>query len=660
MANPLTTTLGQLSDSQRTAVEWNDGALLVLAGPGSGKTRVLTCRVARLLDRSQNERFRVLALTFTNKAAHEMSKRVSALVPGLDERADVHTFHSFCAQVLRQHGVHLGIKPNFEIYSRTSDREAVLKDALRRDSHRLESENCRFLPGIDALKAQLVRPEQAEEWLAQENSASSDEARRLARAYRLYEEDLRRANALDFNSLIFETHRLFAYPAIARHYRTVYRYWLVDEFQDTNCAQYELLRCMAGADFRQVFAVADDDQTIYEWNGANIRRICTLVADFGCDVLQLPTNFRCPPRIVKTANRLVVYNARRSAKKRPAEPAQRSRILDDKPIRCCVFETDQDEATGIAAEIAALDIVERGRTVVLARTRALLESMRDALQLKNVPATILTRRDDFASPEMRWLVACLKQINRPLDRRNMATLVEAFSSFASLPLTFDDLLSRSGTGGKTYLSIWTRAAQATELPSPDAEIVDLMASLTAGEMKLPAAIDQILAHFGGNEPDQDLQDDLNAWLRLSAEIRTAVESTSLDRFLQELDLRSKEPLPAPEAVSLATIHGAKGLEFDTVYLIGLAEEILPSWHSIRRGNGNAALEEERRGCFVAITRTRECLILSRAQKYRGWSKQPSRFLAEMGFADDDSDTAREERALRDDRSPRPKPLSTSR
>ena len=552
MTTQLETSLHELSDIQRKVVEWDDGALLVLAGPGSGKTRVLTCRVARLLDGSPDERFRVLALTFTNKAAHEMSSRLTTLAPGLDERADIHTFHGFCTQVLRQHGVHLGIKPDFAIYSRTSDREAVLQDALARDCRPVDSEDRRLLPRIDALKARLVRPEQTEEWLAGGNSAPPDDACRLTRAYRLYEEELRRANALDFNSLIFEAHRLFGYPAMARHYQTVYRYWLVDEFQDTNGAQYGLLRRMAGEDFRRVFAVADDDQTIYEWNGASVRRIGTLVEDFDCEVMQLPTNFRCPPRIVEAANRLVVYNARRARAKRPAEPAQRRRSLHDQPMRCLVFETDQDEAAGIAAEIAALDIAERDRTLVLARTRALLESMRDALQTENVNATILNRRDDFASPEMRWLVACLNQLNRPLDRRNLATLVEAFGSFVPgctassasepAPLDFDDLLSRSEAEGVTYLSVWTGAARAAGLRSPAAEIVDLIAALASGELKLASAIDQILGHFESDEPGDDLKDDLSAWRRLSGEIGTAVRPTSLDRFLQELELRSKEPV----------------------------------------------------------------------------------------------------------------------
>lgn len=376
MASHLETTMQELSDIQRRAVEWDDGPLLVLAGPGSGKTRVLTCRVARLLHRSPAERFRVLALTFTTKAAHEMSSRVTTLVPGLEERADIHTFHSFCAQVLRQHGVHLGIKPDFAIYSRTSDRQAVLDDALGRDSHHFERADRRLLPLIDTLKARLVGPERAERRVIERNNASPDAACRVARAYRLYEDELLRANALDFNSLIFKAYELFAYPAMARHYQTVYRYWLIDEFQDTNAAQYELIRRMAGANFRQIFAVADDDQTIYEWNGANVRRIRTLVDNLACDVVQLPTNYRCPPRIVEAANRLVVYNARRAESKRPAQAVQASGGYDNQQIRCRVFESDADEVRGIAGEISRLDVPARGQTLVLCRTRALAQLLR--------------------------------------------------------------------------------------------------------------------------------------------------------------------------------------------------------------------------------------------------------------------------------------------
>ena len=634
MDNPLQASLAELTDVQRQAVDWEDGPLLVLAGPGSGKTRVLTCRIARLLDSSPDRRFRILALTFTNKAANEMAARVTALVPGLEGHANIGTFHAFCAQVLRQHGVHLGIKPDFTIYSRTEDRQAVLEDALSRDRGQdWRHENLRLLPLIDHLKTRLVEPESAERHIGATNGSAAEDAGRVARAYRLYEEELRRINALDFNSLILDAYRLFAYPAMTRQYRRAYRYWLIDEFQDTNSAQYKLLRRIAGQDFREIFAVADDDQTIFEWNGANVRRIGELVKDFSCNVVQLPTNFRCPPRIVEAANRLLVYNSRRVASKQPATSAPApgsSPPSGEDQIRCREFDTNEDEVAGIADEIACLNTAARGRTAVLARTRFLLEAMHGALAVKDVPAMIVMRRDDFLSPQMRWLVACLKQIARPLDRRNMAVLVEAFGRFAPSSPDWDELVSRSESDRLTCFKVWTDAVREAGMPRPVAEMVDVIADLSAGNVKLTNAIEQLLGHFDNNDPDDDIKDDLSAWRRIQREIRDAQGFASLDRFLQELQLRSKEPVPEPGTVSLTTIHGAKGLEFETVYLIGLAEEILPSWHSVTKGNGSAALEEERRGCFVAVTRTKKHLILSWARHYRGWQKDPSRFIAEMG------------------------------
>ena len=638
MDDSLQTSLADLTDVQRQAVEWDRGPLLVLAGPGSGKTRVLTCRIARLLDSSSDRRFRVLALTFTNKAANEMATRVTALAPGLEGRANIGTFHAFCAQVLRQHGVHLGIKPDFAIYSRSEDRQAVLEDALGRVAGQEPSrEHPRLLPLIDHLKARLIAPESAERYIGAMNGSSDEDPGRVARAYRLYDEELQRINALDFNSLILDAYRLFAYPAIARQYRRVYRYWLIDEFQDTNEAQYKLLKQMAGQDFHEIFAVADDDQTIFEWNGASVRRIGDLVKDFSCDVVQLPTNFRCPPRIVEAANRLVVYNSRRVASKRPATPAPAlgdSPPLNEEQIRRLEFDTDAGEVAGIADEIAEMNGADRGGTAVLARTRVLLEAMRDALTQKDIPAAITMRRDDFLSPQMRWLVACLKQIDRPLDRRNMAFLVETFGRFAPSPLDWDGLVSRSEADRVTCFKVWTDAAREAEMPRPVAEMVSAVSDLSNGKVTLNAAIERVIGHFDSSNPDDDLKDDLSAWRRIQREIREARGGASLDRFLQELELRPKEPPTAPGTVSLTTIHGAKGQEFETVYLIGMADDILPSWHSLKKGNGSAAMEEERRGCFVAVTRAKRRLILSRARLYRGRPKASSRFLEEMGCLED--------------------------
>ncbi len=619
---------------QRRVVEWDDGPLLVVAGPGAGKTQVLTCRVARLLEASPNERFRILGLTFTNKAAHEMRTRIATLVPDAAERAEINTFHGFCAQLLRQHGVHRGIKSNFEIYSRTADRQAVLEDALRGRPDYLGDDDNRLLGRIDALKARLVGLEQASRYLRVKAGLSPQAAERLALAYRLYEEELKRSNALDFNSLICQAFELLQHSSLARHCQTVYRHWLIDEFQDTNDPQYRLLRRMAGADFRRLFAVADDDQTIYEWNGANVHRIRNLVDDFGCEVIQLTDNFRCPSAVVEAANRLVVYNVRRDPTKAPAAFAARHAQGHEPEIQSRVYSDDREEACGVAAEIAALGAGERAETVVLARSRALLTPVRSALEALSVPVALLGRRDDFTSPQMRWLVACLKQINRPLDRRNLVTLAGAFTSFSGSPLDVEEVIVRSETDQVTPLAAWfdaVRQAAPSELP-----VVEAVARLASGSARLADSVAEVMGCFKGDDADNaddGLKDDLSAWRRLEREIRQARGSVTLDQFLQEIDLRSKEPAQAPGTASLGTVHGSKGLEFDRVYLIGLAEGVFPSWHSVKNGNGSAAIEEERRSCFVAITRTRRRLILSRARSYRRWPKEPSRFLGEMGLLD---------------------------
>lgn len=627
MGAPLGSSLAELTDIQRQAVEWDGGPLLVLAGPGSGKTRVLTCRAARLLDASRDQRFRIIALTFTNAAAHVMAGGIANLVPGLEGRATIDTFHGFCAQVLRQHGVHLGIKPDFAIYPHPADRQAVLGDALRRSGARHTSDTTgMLLPWIDHLKERLVEPEQAEPHLAAKNGAVAANAGQVAWAYRRYEAELRRANALDFNSLILETHRLFAYPALVGHYQAVYRYWLVDEFQDTNGAHYALLRRMAGGTFREVFAVADDDQTIFEWTGANVRRIRDLVRDFACDVIQLPTNFRCPAPIVEAANRLVVYNANRRAK-RPATSVGHSAAPDGAPIRCLEFAADKEEITGVADEIACLDAEARRGVAVLARNRAPLEAMRDALKERAVPADLDLRRDDFTSPQMRWLVACLEQVHRPLDRRNMAVLVQSFEQFSDARMDRGAVASRSESEGITWLTAWTDSVRDAGAANAGSALVDPVTKLAIGAITPDAAIDQVIEYFENHEPDEALKEDLSAWRRVSGEIRDGRGQTSLGRFLQELHLRTKEPAHRLGAPVLMTIHRAKGREFDTVYLIGLAEEVLPSWHSLK---SPARIEEERRECFVAITRAKQRLVLSRARTYRGWPKEPSRFLREMG------------------------------
>jgi len=637
----LETALAKLTDIQRQAVLWDQGPLLVLAGPGSGKTQVLTCRIGQLLDNSRSQNFRILALTFTNKAADEMRTRVAAFVPGLEERANIGTFHSFCAQVLRQHGVHLGINPDFAIYSSDDDRKAVLEDALRRaqaEGKQVSLEDVTYLGVIDRLKSKLVEPS-----LAKDVLTDTFDPDRVIEAYQLYESELRRINALDFNSLIFETYRLTTkFPALAARYRKAYPHWLVDEFQDTNSAQYKLVCALAGKEFRSLFAVADDDQIIYEWNGANFQQIQAFLADYSAQVIQLPTNYRCPAAIVEAANRLVVYNAQRTTSKMPLVAGKTDlKFPPSEHIRLCVFESDEEEAAGIARDIAERGRERWGTTAVLARTKALLAQMNKALHDRNVPSVIAQRRDDFLSAQFRWLVALLRQFTRPLDRRNLAVLIEAFNRLTGLNISVQRIVTDAEALGRNYLNIWLNAVRSRNLKPSTIILLSQIGGALDNPSHIKETLDAILAEIAAEiarESDPDLEEDMAAWREISRDIASHLgRNVPLDQFLQELQLRSKEPTPRADTVTLMTIHGAKGREFDFVYVIGLAEDIMPSFQSKKKGDPSPEMEEERRNCFVAITRTKECLVLSRGESYRGWEKEPSRFLIEMGLVDSGRD-----------------------
>ncbi|MGH9343827.1 MAG: ATP-dependent helicase [Terriglobia bacterium] len=632
MTPELTVAIERLSPTQRLAADWGEGSCLVLAGPGVGKTTVLTTRIARILDASRDRNFRILALTFTTKAGDEMRTRVEEIVPGLTDRTVIGTFHSFCAQMLRQHGSHLGIKPDFGIYDQDSDREELLKGALGDAAKRGEPvspDDARWLKTIDQLRGNLVGPDKTAARFP--DTKSGEQA---ARVYSIYEAALRERNIMDFNGMILDTCRLaHKVPAVAARIRKSYPYWLIDEFQDTSPAQYRLVRFLAGDDFRNVFAVADDDQIIYQWAGASYRQIVAFREHFKPELFQLVENRRCPPEVVRIANNLVRHNADRTPGKamliatRPEEgPAISQRV----------FATDEEEASGVAAEIAAESQDGWGRTVVLGRTRAILQPVLSALRDKAVKAYIFTRRDRFISPQFVWLQGCLDQSLRPTDRQIFTAMADAANRIASIELDVGLLAVEAEASGRSFLEYWALAAKASE------NLIALrLAGLAIRLLESRAAWRDVVAEAlvwlpetAGTEDGvvTDAADDKAAWETAARAIR-AEKGGQIDlaELLQGMALRPKEPPCDPDAVSLSTIHTAKGLEFEHVWLIGLAETVLPSWQSLKASARPAELEEERRNCFVAITRTRQRLVLSRALQYRGWRKEPSRFLTEMGL-----------------------------
>lgn len=632
-------TWDSLGAFQKKAAEWFEGPLLVLAGPGSGKTRVLTCRIAKLLHESRDKNFRILGLTFTNKAADEMRTRVTNYVPGLENRLFLGTFHSFCADILRQHGSHLGVKTNFTIYSQDNDLVAVLNDAVecaKKESELVTDYDKKTLPVIQRLKSNLIMPDDCAE-------SFRDRAfgQRISIVYKYYEHLLDERNALDFNSLLLKAYLLLMkYEAFARRYRTVYPYICIDEFQDTNRAQYQFIKALTGDQHRNLFIVADDDQIIYQWNGASHKRIEELIKDFSPQVIQLPMNYRCPAEVVELANLLIGNNFLRSSNKKPLE-ASKQGAIDGTVVRLLAFPKYEEEALGIAQDIINNHSVELGSTAILARNRRLLEGVLTELQRKGIAAIISQRKNEFESTPFQWLHSILRLASDTHNRTHLEAVCGTFSQLSKVDIEADDVINDAQTSQLGFLHHWVRLARSKADDSTKAILDNVMRYLVEGR-DFRKFSDEAIKWFNiiektaTDDPTTELfarfKEESDTWGHLMQEIIAALgDEITLDGFLQELQMHSKEGTLKPNTVVLMTIHGAKGKEFDHVYLIGLVDDELPSFQSKQKGATSPEMEEERRNCFVAITRAVKTLTLSYATNYRGWQKEPSRFLYEMGL-----------------------------
>ena len=636
----------ELSPIQRKTAEWNEGHLFVLAGPGSGKTRVLTSRIARILDSTQDKNFRILGLTFTNKAADEMRSRVTNFVPGQEGRLFLGTFHSFCADVLRQHGTHLNINPNFQIYSQGIDLQAVLNDAVE-EAKKISDVVCdldkKKLPVIQRLKSFLILPEDCRKVFR--DTGFGD---RMAVVYPAYETELAKRNALDFNSLIFKAYQLFTeFPAFAKRYQIVYPYICIDEFQDTNHAQYSFIRALTGNQHKNLFIVADDDQIIYQWNGASHKRIAKFMKDYSPRIIQLPMNYRCPPEIVDLANNLILHNFLRTTDKKPLEAFRTS--LGKDPVHLLPkFPNFDAEAAEIAKDIKRLHSGHLGSVVILGRSRKLLEGAELALRNEGLPAVISQRKDEFESTPFVWLHSILRLANDRQNRSHLEAVCGTFTQLAKVEVDFEDVVEQAQGSNLGYLQHWVKIVRQKSPNAPVKEVIDKV-SRYLGEGRDFRTFSKFALNWfskltqvqqlANSDPTAEVfaryEEERSVWEELIREITDSLgDEITLEAFLQELQMHSKEPSPKPDIVILMTIHGAKGKEFDHVYLIGLVDDELPSFQSKQKGDNSPEMEEERRNCFVAITRTIKTLTLSYAEKYRGWPKEPSRFLFEMGLLSD--------------------------
>ncbi len=625
--------LADLTDDQRAAVTHGDGPLLILAGAGSGKTRVITRRVVHLLQsgvRSGN----ILAITFTNKAAGEMRKRIDALVPG--NRLWICTFHSLGARLLRIYADRLNIDKNFTIYD-VDDRNKLVKDAL----DAMGMDNVKFTPdrlsgAISKAKNQLLTPKQYEA------KAHDFFSQTVAKVYYGYEKRLRAANGMDFDDLLY-------LPALAmRHHEELraelderFRYVLIDEYQDTNQAQYEIARRLS-MNYPNLCVVGDPDQSIYKWRGSDIKNILDFERDFpNAKVITLQQNYRSTKAILKAASQLIDHNKNRKKKT----------LLTDNPmgdaVRVMSFNTGLEEAEGVVLQIK--DAVKAGKyryrdVAIFVRINALTRTLESAFVKHGVPFQIVRGLAFYERKETRDVLAYLRLLVNPSDtvsflravnepargvgktslerliayaeQREISSM-EAAANIAQIP----EIKGKAATGLRDFYRMMSELRAQLELPPQ--ELIKLVLDKSGYRKMLSDSKE---------EEDSDRLANIEELITAAKQFHDEDTSRTLSDFLEQISLASDVDGwdEQADAVNVMTLHAAKGLEFPVVYLLAVEQGLLPHERSLPK---DEELEEERRLCFVGMTRAMRELTLTyaRLRDFRGQAlyQVPSMFLDEL-------------------------------
>ena len=628
-----------LNSEQRAAVTTTEGPVLVLAGAGTGKTRVITVRIAHLLAKGVSPRS-VLAMTFTNKAAREMRDRVKPLV-GKKKAGELTlgTFHAFCVKVLRQYGQPIGVAKDFAICD-SSDQITAFKGALRE----LRVPETTIQAGalqsrISLFKNRLVDPEG---FLGQ---AADDTDELVGRAWRRYEETLKRTKSLDFDDLLLYTLRLLReHEATRTKFREHFRYVMVDEYQDTNGPQYEILRQIAG-EHRNLCVVGDDDQSIYGWRGADVSKILGFGKDYpGAKVIRLETNYRSTQPILDAADRLISNNSNRHGK------SLRSAAGAGPPLSAMRLEDETQEAEYIAREI--VELTRRGESrhsdfAVLFRAAALARPFEGRLRAHAIPYVLVGGMSFFDRKEVRDVLAYLRLIGNPQDEVSLLRVINTPPRGIG-KTTIDRVLAYAAKEGIPTVDAFLRGDEVEGVPKSAGQSVrgfqDLLATLrnAAPERGVASTVHHLLEAIGYRNELERLYPDpvtlqtrwaaVDEVLKLATEHERRAKKPSLPKFLQELSLEGGDDQEEPgkrNAVMLMTLHAAKGLEFPRVYLVGLEEGLFPHARAVAEDG----LEEERRLMYVGITRARRNLTMTctaqRSRYGRTVESTPSRFLFEL-------------------------------
>ncbi len=630
-------TFEQLNPMQRKAVETTEGPLLILAGAGSGKTRALTHRIAYLIEEKGVNPWNILAITFTNKAAGEMRDRVDRLVSFGAESVWVSTFHSACVRILRRHIEGLGYTTNFTIYD-GDDQKTLMRQILKRlDMDPKTYREKAVLSQVSSLKNELVS---FEEYSAR--AAGNFRDSQVAEIYTAYQEELKKNNALDFDDLLVKTVELLQSDRDVReYYQNRFQYIMVDEYQDTNHAQFKLIELLAGK-HGNLCVVGDDDQSIYRFRGADIRNILEFEAEYpGAQVIRLEQNYRSTKTILEAANQIISNNEGRKEKRLWTENEEGEKL------RICAFETGADEAEAIAGEVASLHIPYRD-IAVLYRTNAQSRLLEERFVHKNIPYQVVGGVNFYQRKEIKDILAYLKTIDSGMDdlavqriinvpRRGIgATSIGKVMNFAGAHnLRFYEALKESDlidTLGKVHGKIEgfvdvieNLRAQASALDLPDLIEAVIRDTGYEDELKNDDAV-SVQARM------ENIQELINKAADFS--IRAKEKEDLLGRFLEEVALVADIDRTSEEEdrVLLMTLHSAKGLEFSRVYIAGMEDGLFPSGKSVN-AEDDSLLEEERRLAYVGVTRAKKALVLtwSRRRMVNGESRwcKPSRFLEEI-------------------------------
>lgn len=628
-----------LNKEQKEAVLTTEGPLLLLAGAGSGKTRVLTHRIAYLIDEAGVNPWNILAITFTNKAAGEMRERVDQIVGFGADQVWVSTFHSTCVRILRRYIDKLGFDNHFTIYD-TDDQKSVIKDVCKRlmiDTKQLRERA--VLSAISSAKNELISPTEYE------LQAMGDyQKKKIAAAYKEYQAVLKKSNALDFDDLLVKTVELFkSCPEVLNQYQERFRYIMVDEYQDTNTAQFELVRLLADK-YRNLCVVGDDDQSIYKFRGANIRNILDYEKVYPeAKVIKLEQNYRSSGNILDTANAVIRNNVGRKDKSLWTARDKGSRIHFRQ------FENGYEEAEYIADDIAAR--VRKGEArygdcAILYRTNAQSRMLEERLVVDGMPYNVVGGVNFYARREIKDILAYLKTIDNGKDDLAVKRIINVPKRGIG-SATLDKVQEYADMRGITFYQALEQMDQITSLGRAAAKLEPFVKMIQVFRAKnqyysivdmIHEIVDTIdydeyLKSLDEEETDDRLEN-LEEFINKAVIYEQTHDEISLSEFLEEIalvaDIDSVEN--GNDRILLMTLHSAKGLEFPYVYLAGMEDGLFPSYMSIN-SEDPGDLEEERRLAYVGITRAEEELTLTyaRCRMMRGENQYNpvSRFVQEI-------------------------------